>query len=53
MTPPFFIKSINCRNRVQSVLKSHEKCLAQKQNFRNCRRYELGHMKIELINQDK
>ena len=44
----FLLRNINCHNRIQSILKSHEK-----KPFQKSRPYELGHIKIELINQDK
>ena len=52
-TAIFLLRHINSHTRIQSILKSHEKFLAQKQNFQKFMHYELGHMKIELINQDK
>ena len=52
-TTIFLLRDINYHTRIQSILNHMKKLLAQKQTFQKFRPYELGHMKIELINQDK
>ena len=52
-TTIFLLRDINCYTRIQSIKKSHEIASSYKQTFQKLRPYELGRMKIELINQDK
>ena len=49
----FLLRDINCHTRIQSMLKSFEKASSSKKTFQNFRPYGLGHIKIELTNQDK
>ena len=47
------LRDINRNTRIQSILRSHKEASGSKTNFSKFRPYELRHIKIESINQDK
>ena len=53
MTLIVLLRNMKCQNRIQSILKSHEKASQKKNNLQKFKPYELWYINIELINQDK
>ena len=52
MTLIVLLRNMKCHNRIQSLLKSHEKA-SQKNTLQKFKPYELWYINIELIKQDK